>query len=181
LGIGQLLSWNDLPDSRVWRRRRRRLYAWKMPERSAVAVVVRLVGWSQLEERVCVQTSVNTRVVARLGYKYQMPDTWNSEDALEESEMDKAAAAVGLGSVPTTAQQRRVTSTVDRTSGKARGRCRSGGLEAAYLESLITWASTGMAGAARARDVDLARVGSQCSGANAMRTEWTSGTCPSGQ
>jgi len=85
-----------------------------MPERSAVAVVVRLVGWRQLEERVCVQTSVNTRVVARLWYKYQMPDTWNSEGALEESEMDKAAAAVGLGSVPTTAQQRRVTSTIDK-------------------------------------------------------------------
>lgn len=59
--------------------------------------------------RVCVQTSVNTMVVARLGYKYQMPDTWNSEGALEESEMEKAAAAVRLGSVPTTAQQQRIT------------------------------------------------------------------------
>jgi len=48
LGIGQLHSWNDLPGGRVWRVGLARVYAWKMPSRSAVAAVVRLV-------RVCVQ------------------------------------------------------------------------------------------------------------------------------
>jgi hypothetical protein len=99
--------------------------------------------------RVCVQTSVNTTVVTGLGTntKCQIPGT--RKGALEESEMEKAAAAVRLGSVPycTAATNNKAN---DRTSKEVRRRCRSGGLEAAYLESLITWASTGIAGAARA-------------------------------
>jgi hypothetical protein len=121
--------------------------------------------------RVCVQTSVNTTVVTGLGTntKCQIPGT--RKGALEESEMEKTAAAVRLGSVPTTAQQQRITR---QTTGRQESK--EGDVALEDWRRLI-W-NRSLPGRLRALRERLVRktsilraseagVGSQCSGANA--------------